>query len=265
MKIQSTLFLLLILSSQLAFSKWEPPANPDPEKILREAGKDVRANNYKIALDKHVWFHNNALKFRQSLYGVRLSFALSDWLDLANKYEPAMMALKNTRDLACENAKKNISIYANYHDCASINRKLNENHISVDIFKWLDKHHSVWAKGVYNLAQKYLILSKEYSLCGKYLKPRAAYDKNVRDYHRSIDSFNSGTFKEFDAKSLTRFRNYAHDSFLKRSAIIIALLVHNDKEKEAKIYYEEAITESFPPNSKIILGNALKGGFPVLR
>jgi len=264
-KIQFTLIFLLIVSCQSVFPKWDPPANPDPQNILGEAREDVRAKNYKTALDKHIWFHNNALKISKSLYGVRLSFALSDWFELAKNYAPAMTALKNTRDLACENAKKNISIYANYKDCTSINRKLNEDYISVNVFKWLDKHHSVWAKDIYNTAKKYLILSKEYSLCGKYLKPRAAYDKNVRNYHRNIDSFNSEAYKGFDAKSLARFRNYAHEGFLEESAIIIALLVHNDKAKEAKLFYEEAITESFPPNSKVILDNALKGNFPALK
>lgn len=259
------LFILLFSNVDIVVAGWEPPENPNPSNILAEAGKDAREKKYDLALNKYLWFHENALKYERSQYGVRLSFALSDWLDLAKNYAPAMTALKNTRNLACDNAKKNISIYANYNDCVSINEKLNEEHISVDTFKWLDKHHSVWAKDIYNTAQKYLILSKEYSLCGKYLKPRAAYDKNVRNYHRNIDSFNSESFKRFDSKSLARYRKYAHEGFLKKSAIIIALLVHNDKEKEAKMYYEEAIVESFPPNSKIILDNALKGDFPVLK
>jgi len=35
---------------------------------------------FDAALKKHIWFHNYALKIRKSLYGVRLSFALADWI-----------------------------------------------------------------------------------------------------------------------------------------------------------------------------------------
>jgi hypothetical protein len=85
------------------FAQWAPPANPDPDKILNGAQDDAQAGRYADALAKHVWFHENALKYQPALYGVRLSFALSYWAQLGDAYPPALEKLKSIRD---ETAKK---------------------------------------------------------------------------------------------------------------------------------------------------------------
>src|SRR5262245_14212562 len=91
---------LIAASCATAHGAWKPPANPDPSKILAEAQADARAGRNADALAKHLWFHNNALKIQSTLYGVRLSFALGSWMDLAMQYPPAMQALTRTRDQA---------------------------------------------------------------------------------------------------------------------------------------------------------------------
>ena len=72
----------LLLSPLLHANEWSVPKNPDPEAILSEAIADRKAGLYKTALAKHIWFHENALSIQPSQYGVRLSFAISYWLDL---------------------------------------------------------------------------------------------------------------------------------------------------------------------------------------
>ncbi len=65
---------------------WAPPENPDPQDILAQAKQDTASGRYEDALAKHLWFHENALEYRSSLYGVRLSFALGDWTKLSHVY-----------------------------------------------------------------------------------------------------------------------------------------------------------------------------------
>ena len=83
-----------------AIAEWTPPEKPDPQVILQEARTDAMAKRYEDALAKHLWFHQNALKHEPALYGVRLSFALSYWEKLGNKYPPALASLKAVRDEA---------------------------------------------------------------------------------------------------------------------------------------------------------------------
>jgi hypothetical protein len=88
----------IVCSLSALFAEWAPPANPDPHKILDEAQDDARAGRYADALAKHVWFHENALKYEPSLAGVRLSFALGYWVAFGNSYPPALQKLKSIRD-----------------------------------------------------------------------------------------------------------------------------------------------------------------------
>ena len=81
--------IVLTLTTTSAVGDWTPPSNPNPDKILREAQDDARAGRYPDALAKHVWFHENALTYAPAMYGVRLSFALSYWVNLGNLYPPA--------------------------------------------------------------------------------------------------------------------------------------------------------------------------------
>ncbi len=76
---------------------YTPPVNPDPQKILQEAQADTSAGRYKDALAKHVWFQENALKYQPSMVGVRSSFALMYFGELAQKHPPAMEKLKSMR------------------------------------------------------------------------------------------------------------------------------------------------------------------------
>jgi hypothetical protein len=72
-------------------------ATDDPKKMPREAGALMRQGRYADSLQKHLWFHDHALEHQQALAGVRLSFALAYWLELAACYPEAMQALTAVR------------------------------------------------------------------------------------------------------------------------------------------------------------------------
>ncbi|MEI9962222.1 MAG: hypothetical protein WDM76_14140 [Limisphaerales bacterium] len=63
---QAGVLMLAVLLSCVWFgyrTGWRPPQNPDPNKILKEAESDTAAGRYTDALAKHVWYHENALKY----------------------------------------------------------------------------------------------------------------------------------------------------------------------------------------------------------
>ena len=112
---------------------WTPPENPYPSDILSSARADKQHGRFERALAKHIWYHDNALKHQRSQYGVRLSFALGDWLELAQLYPPAKAAFLHTRDKT-ETAFREHPDPNLFHDLSSMNRYLKEDNRTVDLF-----------------------------------------------------------------------------------------------------------------------------------
>lgn len=67
---------------------------------LQRAQRAAAQGRYRDALRDHAWFHAHALEHDPALSGVRLSFALRDWAQLAQAYAPAHDALGAIRDAA---------------------------------------------------------------------------------------------------------------------------------------------------------------------
>src|SRR5687768_17293473 len=64
---------------------------------LQEIRRLTSEGKYEEALNKHLWFHEES-KSSIGMGGVRLSFALSHWMELGEAYPPALAALKAIRD-----------------------------------------------------------------------------------------------------------------------------------------------------------------------
>jgi hypothetical protein len=255
------LSLVAVLITRSAIADWTPPAEPDPQAILSEAEADARAGHNEDALAKQVWFHDHALEIRPSLYGVRLSFALSNWHQLGLNYPPALEKLRAVRDGAAKQVftekdkEKARNLFA---DLSAINEELSDDDKTAEVFIALDKEAPERATQVYDLAQRALIATKNYRLCGKYLNPTEAYADIQRDYDFNV---------EFAAKQDTPHRRLAHEhlgesSYLEKSATLIALLVLNDQKPEAEKFAAEVKANSKHPKTAEVLNAALEGKVP---
>jgi len=256
MKILSIIICALLVPT-LVFAEWKPPANPNPDKILNEAWKDTRENRYEDALAKFVWFHENALKYNKALYGVRLSFALGYWRELAEVYPPAMVKLKEARDEAEKKVINGKNLKESFHDMVSINRELGDESRTKEVFTLLDSRDPESAKKVYDLAQPALINSKEYKLCGKYVDPKSEYSRFVKMFKENK------TFAAENPKFGAKHLEYANKQFTNDVTTLIALLILNNRKPEAEEIAKEARKEW---NDKLFhseIEKALNGRVPV--
>jgi hypothetical protein len=124
----------------------------DPRKWLDEARAAAAAGRYEDALQLHVKFHNHALEYLPSLYGVRLSFALGYWVEFSNVYPEAGRVLYEIRDrkaLAIVNGEGNREIF---HDVVAINRALCCESDTHDLFLMLNEANPVFAAECMQLA-----------------------------------------------------------------------------------------------------------------
>lgn len=100
----------LILSFALALGAnashaWEVPANPDPTTIINEAMADAVQGRPVDAAQKHLWYHENAIRLSPEHVQVRLTVALEEWVKLARRHAPAMQDILSVRERAIERVK----------------------------------------------------------------------------------------------------------------------------------------------------------------
>jgi hypothetical protein len=99
-------------------------ANMNAQDRLHAAQRAVREGRYAEALSEFVWFHEHALEGLPSIYGVRLSFALSYWAHLAEVYPKARVVLEQIRDKKADAVLSPSADRALFHDVVAINRVL---------------------------------------------------------------------------------------------------------------------------------------------
>lgn len=138
---------------------WEPPAGAVPSKVLEEARADRDAGRYEQALARHLWYHT-ASRQEPGQGGVRLSFALSDWLSLGQAYPPALARLKQLRDeteQALRTAKVEVDRFTLFHEFAGLNWVLHEEEKTAALYLWLEKEDPDLARMAYRVALPSLI------------------------------------------------------------------------------------------------------------
>jgi tetratricopeptide (TPR) repeat protein len=162
-------FCLAALTIMVGCGMKEEAPKDEVEWALNDARRLAKAGDYAGALEKQVWFHNNALAIRPEYYGVRLSFALADWVELGKKYPPALEKLKSIRDVKVARLSAGTTDRDLFHDVVAINEYLGETKQTVDLFRKIDASNPEFASKVFDLADSALLESGEYQLAKKYL------------------------------------------------------------------------------------------------
>ncbi len=227
MRISLIAFCILLPTIGLA-EDWTPPENPDPQAILNEASEDTRQGRYAVALSKHLWYHENALKLQPAQSGVRLSFALNHWLILGESYPPALAKMKQVRDETEKRLRDKDRVRvtpSDFHDFVSLNKTLREEQRTVKVFRWLDETNERDAKVVFHIVHRALIKTKSYELYGKYIEFKRDLARIGADYKRDIALA--------DARLGRPFKEFSEKRFLNAATTLVAILVQNDRKAEA--------------------------------
>ena len=243
---------------------WTPGPEPDPGAILQAARAETAAGRYAEALEKHLWIHYHALTHQPAFYGVRLSFALADWVRLGRTYPAALEALVALRDANAAALRAREGGRETFHDYASINQWLGDRALTVQLFRELHSRQPETAAAVYDLAQRDLILAGEYRLCGDYLHPETfltGWKTRLRQCAIVPEELAATITPEILERALTAARR----SFTDHTVNLVALLVRNDRQAEADRIAELAAAESDEPEFHQLLQAARQGQFPTPR
>lgn len=163
----------------------------DAAKRLAAEGK------FPEALAKHIWFHDHALEVDQSYYGVRLSYALAYWIELGQKYSPALVALHQIRDRKTSRLLAGETERALFHDVESINDHLHQPAATVELFKKIEAMHPKFAASVYDLVEEALVATREYALARRHLgDPARRFLVTKRNFDEGMEYSETGRAAE---------------------------------------------------------------------
>lgn len=255
LSIFSLVFLLQLDSATVMAQQWVPPQNPDPIEIRDEADADIELGRLDLAAEKYLWYHNNALKYRPSLYGVRLSYALNDWRELAGKYPPALQDMRLVRDRAEESLRTKTGDARVFHDFVSLNDVLKEDGRTIELFKWLDQNERHLARRAFYSAQEALVAGSEYALCEKYIVGRNSFDSIIENHEGNVSRLTERYKEEPDARI---FESYDM-IFARRTSFIVAILVKRDRLSEAESIAERALQLLKNETHRVQISDALEG------
>ncbi|MBC7399542.1 MAG: hypothetical protein H7289_06330 [Mucilaginibacter sp.] len=198
----------------------------DMQKYERDTRDLVKAGKYKEALERDIWFHNHALEYDKAMVGVRLSFALSDWKTLGDKYPPALAALKKMRDDKTKIVTANGGPPNIFQDVVAINRTFKEDAKSIQLFQTVIKTHPSMAQGCWPYVKRNVLAAKQFNIARNYIGNPVAefnavkkrYDSNVGYYPKMIglggDLFKKLTEKNFvnESAQLIQYTTAVNDT-----------------------------------------------------
>lgn len=212
-----------------------PGDDADPQTVLTEASTLARQGRYEEALQRQIWFHDNALRLQPSMTGVRLSFALSSWVELGKKYPKALATLVEIRDkdlAAFEGDGGSVDLFS---DVNSIDNYLGDIPTTIELFRKLDARNPKLAESCFIFGEQTLAEAGEYQLCSKYIPQPEVNFQYIRSAYEMMEVMNR------TQKADPRRLKSNETSFETRTCRLITILVVANRRPEAEIIQSKAI------------------------
>jgi hypothetical protein len=155
---------------------------------LQAAREASREGRYREALEHHIWFHDHALEQEPAMYGVRLSFALADWLDLGSVYAPALRAMKRKRTEKTRALLRGEGDWHLFHDVVAINERLEDDKRTRLLYVRLAAKQPELAHECERLALPSIVRSGDFKLAEKLLPDPTARIKGLcRELNKDVE------------------------------------------------------------------------------
>ena len=206
----------------------------EADAALDDARRLSDEGRFAEALEKHIWFHDHALEVDEALYGVRLSYALADWVKLGSRYPPALQALIEVRDRNTAEITSGSRSYELFHDVVAINEALGRDDLNVALFFDVERSDPAHARAIFDVVDDSLARSGEYETYSRYLDDPQARIRHLveRRGFEDLDSF--GEHRE-------RIAARAHRRFAQDVALLVKILSSTGRGAEADAAVSQAV------------------------
>jgi len=250
-----------------------PDQKPDLQKILDSAKSLTGEGSYEEALQRYLWYFDHS-RNDAGQRGVRLSFALSNWIELGRRYPKARQALMEIRDADVRQFSEDDGYSDLFQEIAGINQYLNDNAATVALFKTIETRDAPLAGQCYPFVQSLLVQQGEYEECLRYLgDPQAAFER-IRQSRERLKQFEEQNVerseelrKRFQAMATTNPAfarppfmpeppKFADDNFVGQTRQLIEILVGVGEIGDAEKIRDQALTVLNAPKLKSAVDDA---------
>jgi tetratricopeptide (TPR) repeat protein len=228
----------------------------DPRERLTAGDAAAREGRYAEALREYIWFHDHALEHRPALYGVRLSFALASWMDLAKVFPDARRELEEIRNrkaaiLASRQGNRDL-----FHDVASINEYLGAEDETYRLFKALLKSAPLNAVAWADLAREAIVKAGDFALAAEHLDhPEEALLRYSDRLNRDVAELTPERERKYPILDA-----YVH-IYVDRIALVVTILEGLNQVEDARACIDWAIALVDSRRVRIRVIDALAGRY----
>ena len=191
-------------------------------------------------------------RIQPSLSGVRRSFALGYWLDLASRYKPAMDAYVRVRDETETSFRIEPASFDLFHDVASLNKHIDARERTAKLFAEVAATDPDVARRLYHVAESHLIGIGEYKACGPFLETDKRIALAAKCYHMARQ------YEDSQPERDTPLPRFSRQHFIENVATLAALLVLNDRDTDAQDVYTKSllviVSPPIPPELRAYRG-----------
>lgn len=164
-----------------------------PRRVLKWARRATGSGEYQAALRGFVWFHRNALRHGSGLHGVRLSFALADWLELGAVYPPALERFEAIVEKHVLRLSRGRGGYRRFVDARAMLHYLGRDDETLALFRAIETQSQARAAEIFPSVRDDLISRADYATCSRYTHPEdlAMYGRQLQ-FDSSWDEIPTG-------------------------------------------------------------------------
>jgi tRNA A-37 threonylcarbamoyl transferase component Bud32 len=229
-----------------------PDEKPDLDAIRREASDLEAQGKYEEALQRRLWYHEYALKYEPSHVGVRVSFALSEWTELAARYPKARRALMEIRDRGVREFDAGGGSFALLMEVSAINAQLGQKDMTYSLFVSIASRDQKLADRCYPVVEDLLVEKGNYALCARFIRDFDERLEQAREMRvRSLEIF--GRAPQADQALL---RQEAAATFIREAKKLIEILVGVGRKAEAEKIRDKALATLRVPQLESAIADA---------
>lgn len=231
---------------------FKPASGQSCSDVRDAANVDRRAGRFAESLQKHEWYFENS-RNEKGLGGVRLSFALGDWLELASDYQPAMVAFVSLRDRTEKRCRESGGEFKAFHELSALNEYIDSNDRTIAMFLHIAKEDKNAAARIYHVAEPYLVANGLYLECGPFLK----FERTIET---CISALRIG--KELEETFAGQDHSpppLAEKMFRENMTRLVALLALNGRAAYAEMAMNQSLAEFESEEFRAELATALSG------
>jgi len=262
-------------------STWSPTLapgeKPDLQIIYNSAKSLADAGKYEEALQRYLWyFEHSRYDKDQGQGGVRLSFVLSDWVELGHRYPKAKQALQAIRDQNAQQLLNGDGSGVLFQEVAGINQQFFEKDRTLELFDAIAARNPDLAKQYYYFAQNLLVEKGEYAKCLRYLEnPQKVFERYRSSWKlmKQLDERRAQQNERLKQRMQTMTRTnpafanapelpmpspHADNYFVQQTRQLVEILVGAGRQSDAEDIQKQAVEVLDTSELRAAVSDALK-------